>query len=513
VARRQLGALAVALTALVAAWVAGEPSFGGPDEVSHYQRAMSIPASGLEGKPVGPLDEPGYSPQQLAVVQQETREVRLPPGLAPGGRTCHVQSAASSAACLDQLPPPTPDAISQLTPVGSYPPATYVLPGLVGALADGPLDAAALGSAVSALCCLALLLAGVVLLYRPGVGGLWLAGPLVALSPSVLYFAAALNPSGPEIAAGVAMGGALLRLARPERPPPGAFAVAAVAACVLLLARSVSPAWVVAHVCAFGVVAGPGRAGELLRHHRRRLVWVAVAVGVAFGLAVGWSLGNGTDAPIGLTPLRTAVAEGLREARIAVFRHAVFAPGYLDTPVPGGIVGVWRLMAAALLLAAAMVATPRQRIALLVVGAAAFATPVLLQAALLRNTGFPVQGRHVLPVLVLVPLLAGELLGARSDRLPSALRAWFPVGLAVCAASAHVSAWWVVARRAAVSVRGPWMFLGRAEWDPPLGWGTWVLILAVGAVALVTATLPAAAPRASRVSDPANVRDPLETSG
>lgn len=501
--RRQIAALAVAVVGLLATWVGSEPGFGGPDEISHYLRGASIPEVGLEGEVVRGLDLSGYTPQQQVVVAQEFRRVRVGPGLSPGGRTCHLGVDAPSAACLDDLPPSDAGPSEQLTSVGTYPPATYVLPGFAAALARDPLDAVAAGSATSAVLCALLLLSGLVVLHRPGVGPLWLAGPIVALSPQVLYLGAALNPSGPEIAAGVALGSSLLRLARPASRPRGAIAVAAASACVLLLARSVSPAWVPAHLAVVGLLVGPRGLRRAVASQRGPLLGAGAAVGVAALLAAAWSISNGTDAAVGLVPLGAAVSDGVREAWIATTRHSVFAPGYLDIPVPGWITTVWRLMVFALVVAALVVATTRQRIALFGVCAAAFGAAALLQAALLRNTGFPVQGRHVLPLLVLVPLLAGDIVAERADQLPARLRAWLAASLAVPAACAHVGAWWVVARRAAVSMDGPWVFLGRQEWDPPLGWVAWALLLLLGAGGLVLAALPDRATAAPRSTPPA----------
>ncbi len=489
-ARRQAAALVVAVLALVTGWVAGEPGFGGPDEISHYQRAVSIPLSGLEGEPAPDFTGLRYTPQQLAVVRQEARTVRVGPGLSPTGRTCHLEPGGPSAACLDDLPPIELAPSDQLTPVGSYPPLTYVLPGAAGGRSTDPLVAVAVASGVSAALCVVLVLGGVVLLHRPGTGALWIAGPVVALTPMALYLLAALNPSGAEVAAGVGLGCALLRLARPGRPPAGAWAVGAVSAVVLALARSVSPLWLVAHVAFALLLAGPTRLRALRDADRRPLVAAAAAVGGALLVAAGWWAANGTSPRMSLLPLGAALADGVREARIAVGTQAIFAPGYLDTPVPGWILALWRVMAVVLLGAALAVGTARQRLALAVVALGALALPVVLQAALLRNTGFPVQGRHVLPVLVAVPLLAGEVLSERVERLRTSVRTWLPVALAAAAACAHVGAWWVVARRAAVSIRGPWLFLGRAEWDPPLGWGIWGLLVVAGAAALVAATLP-----------------------
>jgi hypothetical protein len=103
--------------------------------------------------------------------------------------------------------------------------------------------------------------------------------------------------------------------------------------------------------------------------------------------------------------------------------------------------------------------------------------------------GYGAQGRHVLPVLVLVPLWAGEVLrrhaGGRSFALPIA-------GAAVLCAGGQTLAWWIAARRSAVGTDGPWLFTGSAEWSPPGGWWPWAALAALGALLVLAGGLLAA---------------------
>jgi hypothetical protein len=92
------------------------------------------------------------------------------------------------------------------------------------------------------------------------------------------------------------------------------------------------------------------------------------------------------------------------------------------------------------------------------------------------RTGYGAQGRHVLPVLVLVPLWAGEVLRRRPEGL-----GWLVPAAAVLWAPGQAVAWLSNARRAAVGTDGSWWFFGAAEWSPPGGWWVWAALAAAGA--------------------------------
>jgi hypothetical protein len=59
----------------------------------------------------------------------------------------------------------------------------------------------------------------------------------------------------------------------------------------------------------------------------------------------------------------------------------------------------------------------RQRLALVALLAGIALVTAFLEAVVMGPTGFHVQGRHLLPGLVLVPILSGAILGDHSERL------------------------------------------------------------------------------------------------
>ena len=189
-----------------------------------------------------------------------------------------------------------------------------------------------------------------------------------------------------------------------------------------------------------------------------------------------------------------AAVRGLRgelEELPAIFDQAIGVFGWLDTRMPTVAYGTWKVLLLALLAAAFVVGGRRQRLALGILAAGTVVATVAV-ATLNRATGFGAQARYVLPYVVVLPLAAGEVLVANRDRVRARLARWLPVAFVVPTAAVHLLAWYTNARRHAVGVPGPWAFIAEADWNPPLGWWTWLGVTAAATAALVVAAVLAA---------------------
>jgi hypothetical protein len=187
-----------------------------------------------------------------------------------------------------------------------------------------------------------------------------------------------------------------------------------------------------------------------------------------------WEAAHGPSAPL---DLHGGAGEAVRQAARAV-PQLVGRFGYLEWHLPAWIPIVW-LAALAALIVTTLMDSPRKRTLTGVLVATALLPPAFWLLAL-RPTGFALQGRHLLPILVALPLLAAELLPRTPRRL--ALAAGAAVGVVQFAAFAYD------ARRAATGTDGPLLFLGKAEWSPPGGWVIWLTLAALGALAAGLAT-------------------------
>jgi hypothetical protein len=159
------------------------------------------------------------------------------------------------------------------------------------------------------------------------------------------------------------------------------------------------------------------------------------------------------------------------------------------------LVYVLVLTLAALLVIGALIAAPDLRERLLVVAALAGAVvfTLAMDALVFQQTYFPVYGRYLLPIGMLVPLVSADTVTRYRERLPlPALRIGAPV-LLVGMGLVQLIAVWTSARRSAVGVDGPRWFFGASQWAPPGGWA-WVAILAgLGAACVIAAAIGAPA--------------------
>ena len=138
------------------------------------------------------------------------------------------------------------------------------------------------------------------------------------------------------------------------------------------------------------------------------------------------------------------------------------------------------------LIAAAMwLGSRRERWLVAIVTLLGLAFPVLFYAWVDRITGFGLQGREVLPVLMVIPLVAGEVVYRHRDRiapLPSARLAL--VGVVAFVAAFQGYAWWYDASHV-TNAPGSIDFFRHVDWIAPMGWQFWIAVAALGTAALL----------------------------
>jgi len=487
---------------LVAAWTFGSPPFAAPDEWWHYMRAVSIGHGQLVGKPGGREgakamigERPSSQPEQsyedkLATIAQTNRWVQIPPGLSPGWVRCPVVDPNVSARCLNESPPFT-EARDWFISAAIYQPLPFLVPAAISRISVHPDNLARLMRAGNALISLLLLGAAIFLLWSSRAQVASLVGLVVATTPMAVFLSASLNPSGFAIMSALAFTSALLRLTREEtehRFSRWAWVVVAVSGSVLALSRSEGPMWVILSLAVTVPIAGPRAFLTMTLKWKRWSGPAVFAVFLAILLNRLWEYLYGLRLTFDLTPVRASLAEALAQLprlqmeQIGVFNHLEFA-------MPWWTYDLWCALAVALVATALVVSTQRQRLLLLASIVAVLAVPVLLIAATMRHTGFGAQGRYVLPFSIVVPLLAGEILVRRYERLRAldAHRLFLP--FAAAAGFVQFVAWWTNARRFAVGVGGPQWFLSSAEWSPPWGWTLWLTLAAAGGCLLLAAAL------------------------
>jgi Predicted membrane protein (DUF2142) len=479
--------------ALIAlAWVFANPPFAAPDEGSHYLRAVGIGDGALIGQET-PARPPGQNERQVDWQAMSVRVVAVPARLAPPDAGCYILDATRSAACIEAAPAPATDALAA-TPVGTYQPLPYLLPAVGVRLGSGADQALRWGRLAGLLPALALLATAVAVLWDPRAGALSLLGLVAAVAPMVLFCAASLTGSGLEIAAGVAFIAALLRLARDARHPsrvgssPWVWAAAGETGAILALSRSASPVWVASALVLWLGLLGPRAGWRLVRD--RRAAWVAAAA-VFGGIALNrvWEQLYGPRSELSIANGRQAVRDGVDQfGRTA--HELVFGPGYLEYALPIWGSLMWLALLVALVAAALVAAVAlHERVVLLLTAIGVPLVPIALYVLTIRFTGFGIQGRHVLPIVVALPLLAGELVREGRDRVPASVLRALVIGIPIAAAVVHLLALWRNAQRSAFGLDQTLLGWAAPEWSPPAGWTLWFMVASAGCALLAATAL------------------------
>ena len=472
-------ALCLAYALLTAAWLIGNPTGASPDEPAHYFKAISVGRGQLVSRPATGLPVSSDSPQEEAWLERTTRAVDVPAGLWYGDLACNAFQPLRSAECQHHLIPYDQPSV-QPTNFGTAQPTTYLLPGLLVRLADNPVSAVRLARVGNAVACLALLVLAVAALWQGPSGGWALAGLIVAVTPMVVFLAATLNSSGPEVAGAVCFFAAWLRLTRGSSPAVWPWAVAAVSGAVLASSRSLGPLFVVLLMVIAATTIGRGATWQLVRTGGRR-AWLSLgAVAVAMGLGIGWELAVQPDRPGGVAA-RRALQLSWQELPF-VLRQQVGFFGFFDAPMPRIGYLAWTALLIALFALAMWAGTNRQRLILGLLVPATLVLTVLVAVMNRMSTGFGMQGRYILPFTVALPLLAGETLYRNRQRLQPLRRAPVLTCLATVAAAVQAGSWHANARRHAVGLDGSWLFFLDSEWHPGGGWYPVMAASALGAV-------------------------------
>ena len=462
--------LATGYAVLLLSWAMTDPPFASPDEPAHYLRAIAVGGGSVAG---------------AVTVDVPAGLRRAPtPRATPFSRTPRPLVSTTSGRRITRR--------ARRRRPAPYPPLAYLLPGVVARQASDPQTANRLARLTVAVTSAVLLASAALLLWQPAVGVVSLLGMAVATTPMVIFVGSIESNSALEASAGVAFAAALLRLSRSAAATGWTWFAVAATGSLLVLSRSTGVLWLALDALIFGVLVGASRLLGLWRSSRRAAV-VATTLVLAAVANRTWEWAYGTvvttSGPLAY-PWRERSAMPPRVST-DLLREWVAGLGWLDSFVPS----------------ATYAARPRsgargrctdhravrERAALLTALAGAVGAAIVLSATLQAGQlGGDVQARHLMPALVAVPLLAGEIVSR------SRLRA--QVGRVVVAVFAVTAAlqwvgWYWNARRHAAGSDGPLWFVLDSEWAPPLGWPFWCVVVLIGAaLMLASARLPVSEP-------------------
>jgi len=299
----------------------------------------------------------------------------------------------------------------------------------------------------------------------------------------VVFNAAVLSPSAVEISAAIALFALVIRLGRGLPWPNWVLAATAVSGWLLAVARPLGPFVVAAAGLLLVVLTGPALVRTAWRARPRPILAMGLVIGSGCAVNLAWQLFF-----VRILPAPPSSAANLLPAAAGfmpeVLGETIGVFGYLDTLMPrpayalGGLLFV--LLLGAALLGRPTVAVRRLEVLLLVEVVAVLA----ISAFVVLPLGVDPQGRYVLPLLVAIPLLAGDMV-ATWGRFSRTVGQSIAVGVGALQAVA----WYSAAHRFAVGLDGPWWFISRPEWQPPAGWAPWLLTAVLACAGLAFAGL------------------------
>ncbi|WP_412539148.1 DUF2142 domain-containing protein [Longispora sp. K20-0274] len=405
-AGRRLWLLAfVGFFLVIGAWAVAAPYDGAPDEPAHAVRA-----AGVAGGDVMPTPANAFAGTGAFQVVPKGIKGTLETG-------CWYHGLPETSAACAAAPSADRELVSKPTSAGRYNPLYYAIVG--GPLRlwpgwPGLILARLLGAALSA----ALLAGAFTVLTRWSRYGLMLGGLIAVTSPIVGHMAGAINPSGVEICAGIALfsAGIPLFLGPARGPVRPVFWLVGISAVLLVTVRSMGPMFAAIGLATLLLPLGWGKVRALWSTAMVR--WWTVVIAVAVALSGAWILVEKSSVLVPLksgAPLRPTQAMWAELSRWAEYlQQLVGITGWLDTRVPGPFYAVWTCVAGGLVLAGFALGTRADRLRLLALAAGGGGLLSLIQVVNVNEYGFITQARYMMPLLVAVPLLGAFAIERRA---------------------------------------------------------------------------------------------------
>jgi len=471
-------------------WALSSPILSVPDETAHAIYA----AASARGQIWGPPDGNATS-------------VVLPGGWANAHDVtgCYLVQPNVPAGCAEPFTAAEGEA-EVTTLAGRYPPAYYMYAGLGSLVTDGAnaIYAMRLLTVVLVAAFLASAVCSVLAHPRPA---LPLVGLGLATTPMLFFFAGAINPQAPEIAASILLwvsGAALLLRMQREPDLPLTFRNAdlrraLIAAVTLPLMRPSSLIWLAVVVGTLFLAFGARPAIRRLLTATPVIAAIPLLVLTAgtnvFWLLVRGSLQEGNQSAYADTSVREALQFSTSKLDDE-YREMIGVFGWLTTPAPGLVYVLFTVLLGGLLVLTALRSTTRQNLVIGLLALAVAAAPVVSEMMSYKTIPFGWQGRYTLPIAVGIPILLSLSDGARKLAGPLATR--FLVSASAGLVVLHTLSFMGALNRHVFGINGFWGTTPPG-WAPPLSYSALVL--------LATAVVTVAAFLACRAASSTEARD------
>ncbi len=413
---RALALSVVGFALLGVAWMFATPLAESPDESSQYLRALTIadghllgPRIGLEPIERAQLREGVGAADKIRWIVPDQRGVVVPAALSPIDEHCFDGRPDLRGRC------------TEVSYNGDYFPLAYLLPAVVISTTHTWRPAMWGARAASLLPVLVLIALALVL---TGAASRWrTVGLMAAITPTVLFIGSVTNPSGLEIAAGLAFIAALLRLRRDGEAFPGwGWAALIVSGAATILAWQLGIVFAALDLAVYAALSSASRLARLWSARRGEVLMTGLILGAASVAFVVWGAVSGVIHPTHVSFLQgvRGLKLGVSTQLVSVLKGAVGIFGQYSVSLPLVMFWLWWLAVILLVLFALRTGPRRDGLVLAAVTLVAIAFPVLMFAFAYQHSGFGLQGRYVIPVLALIPILAGEIIDTGRLRAPPA---------------------------------------------------------------------------------------------
>lgn len=459
--RRRFLLLFLCCFLLTGSWALATPPFAAPDEPAHVYRASAVVRGHLVPSPDQELGDGRAA-------------VEVPAGLVESANRigCYVFRPEVPASCAGD-----PDADDRLaagvTSAARYHPVYYAAVGWPTLFLSDNSAVFAMRLASAFLVSL-LLASGLSSAFEHPRSRLVILGSTMAMTPMVLFLGGTVNPNSVEIAGGFAVWGAGLALIASDDPARQRILLRrlAVAAAVMVTARSISPLWLLLILGALAALAGRRRLVELLG---RRFTWFwGGVVGAATLVSVAWTVLAGAN-PV--PPERADKTSFLDAVGLSLavmpqrLDQYIGRFGWLDAHSPSySLVVITAALGFVVVLGLVL---GRRTEALVVAGllAAVVALPVVIEAVQFNSTGYFWQSRYQLPLAVGIPMVAMAAVRPAGSSDPWSARV--PLVLLPPVLLGHLLCFVWALRRYQIGSTAPLDVLG-GSWAPRIG--TWTAI-------------------------------------
>lgn len=459
---------------LMVCWAFTNPRASAPDEPSHFMKAVGMATFDIGSPYTGTETGGGLGAERNRSI---SRVIPVPANLVPHNPKCEVLHPTVSAGCRQQQQPITSTAIEYRVDVlGSYPPFLYVPMGWAARLGSDAVAAFYRARLFCALASASLLLLGAAHLTR-ALGRRALLGAFVALTPVVIFSCSTVTTSGMEICAAFATVCIVVAgLRRRETlAEPGTQLLLAGVGATLILSRQLGVVTFALLMLLLLVRIGPGFFWNLAR---ARTVAFLSSAGILLvsGISVAWwELAFDHPSHVG-TFFSESAFGAFSTSSYSLVRSGVALFGWLDTGIPAWFIAMWIAVLLILVGAAVLLGSRADRWTLLIWSVVMMAVGYFTYATVFYPVGASLQGRHLLAVFTLIPLLAGITIVGRADSFDPAVGTRLFRIVAVTIPLLQFVSLYLNGRRYAVGTNGPVWFLPVAQWQPPSGWALWLLM-------------------------------------